>query len=222
MKSQIYKEIETRKIIAILRGLTPEQSLKVANALFEGGITLLEVAFDQREKENGYRSTLDSIRRIAEQNRSGTFVGAGTVMNREQVNMAREAGAGFIISPDVNKDVIQLTGEYGMVSIPGAYTATEINYAYSCGADYVKIFPASAAGPSYFKAIREPLGFIPILAVGGVNEENITDFLKAGAVGVGMGGNLVNKELIARGQYHMLTQNARKIVTKIADYRLSI
>ena len=101
--------------------------------------------------------------------------------------------------------------------MPGAMTATEVQQAYGAGADFVKLFPIGSLGSGYLKALKAPLSHIPFLAVGGVNETNAADFLKAGAVGVGIGGNLANKEWIAAGQYHKITETAKKIVAAIAQ-----
>ena len=135
--------------------------------------------------------------------------GAGTVTSLQMLELAKNAGARFVVSPDTNEAVIRATVAAGMVSMPGALTPTEIVTAHSCGADFVKLFPAGTQGTAYFKAVTAPLNHIRLLAVGGVNEKNIGDFLSAGAVGAGVGGNLVNKTWIANGEFEKITALAR-------------
>lgn len=214
-KAEVCKEVYEKKIIAILRGIDPGKVVQVANALYAGGITMLEVTFNPKEKESQYQSTVTSISRICQECGEQLIVGAGTVLTPEMVVYAHNAGAKFVITPTVSEEVIRLASSLGMMTMPGAYSATEINEAYEYGADFVKVFPASEAGPAYFKAIRGPLGHIPLTAVGGVNEDNAADFLKAGAVGLGIGGNLVDKKLIDSGDFNGITEIARRYVSKI-------
>ncbi len=139
-------------------------------------------------------------------------VGAGTVTSAALAELAHSAGAQFIVSPDTDPAVIRRTKELGMCAMPGAMTPSEIKTAYEAGADFVKVFPASVLGPEYIRAIRGPLGQIPLLAVGGVSEGNAAAFLQAGCVGVGVGGKLVNRDWIAAGQWDSITQLARQLV----------
>ena len=139
-------------------------------------------------------------------------VGAGTVMNAEQVDITKKNGGEFIISPDTNGEVIKHTVELGMVSIPGAMTPTEAVTAHNYGADFVKIFPAGNLGSAYIKAIRAPLSNIRLMAVGGISDSNIAEFLAVGCVGAGIGGNLVSKKAIEAGDYAALTETAKKTV----------
>ena len=144
-------------------------------------------------------------------------VGAGTVLTLEQVDIAAKAGAEYIISPDVNEAVIRHTIEMGLVSMPGALTPSEVMAAHRYGADFVKLFPAGNMGASYIKAVRAPISHVKLLAVGGVSAENAKAFITAGCVGVGVGGNLVNKEWIERGEFEKITQAAREIIDAVAS-----
>ena len=215
-KKEVLQAILDRKIVAIFRGIDPEKCSPAANAICDGGISLCEVTFDRAEKEQGYRSTLKSIRNIiAGAEGRDLLVGAGTVLTTEQVSLAWSAGARFIITPNINTEVIRLANELGMVTMPGGYTPTELETAYEAGADLVKIFPAADAGPGYFKSVRGPLGHIPLVAVGGVDLSNGKAFLDAGAVGLGIGGNLVSKKLIAAGNYEALTELAQQYAASV-------
>lgn len=211
MKQEIIQRVLDKKIVVIVRGVYGEDCLKLAEALCAGGIELMEVTFDQSSVEN-QQKTVDTIRLINEKLQGKVVMGAGTVTTLEMLDAAYKAGAKFIVSPDMNPEVIAKTAELGLVSMPGAMTPTEILTAYRAGADFVKIFPVANLGAAYVKAVRGPLNQIPLLAVGGVNEKNVGDFIKAGAVGAGVGGNLVNKEWIAAGEFDKITALAQEFI----------
>ena len=214
MREQVIKAIEENKIIAIVRGVDVENALKTAKALYEGGIKLIEVTFNQAKPES-FSKTQEAIKLISKEMEGKMVVGAGTVITEEQVQLAKEAGAKYIVSPDTDEKVIKLTVELGMVSLPGAYTASEAKKANVYGADFVKLFPCQENAPSYLKALKAPLSHIKFLAVGGVNVDNAKDFIKAGAVGVGVGGSLVNKIWIENGEFDKLTELAKKFVKNV-------
>lgn len=214
MREQIIQKVLDRKIIAIVRGVYGEDCLNLAKALYEGGIELLEVTFDQSKSEALGR-TSDTVKLLVQELGDKMAFGAGTVTSLEMVELAKHAGAEFIVSPNTNEAVIRATVENGMVSMPGAMTATEVLDAYSYGADFVKLFPIGNMGASYVKALCAPINHVPMLAVGGVNEKNIKEFLDAGAVGAGVGGNLVNKAWIAAGEFDKITALAREFTQNI-------
>ena len=211
MREAIIQKVLDKKIIAIVRGVYGEDALNLAKALYAGGIELLEVTFDQSKPESLNR-TSDTVRLLCQELGDKMYFGAGTVTTIEMLNLAKEAGASFIVSPDFNPEVIKATVEAGMVSMPGAMTPTEILTAYRAGADFVKVFPTAGLGSSYIKAVRGPLNHIRLLAVGGVNEKNIAEFLAAGCVGAGVGGNLVNKTWIANGEWDKITALAKEFI----------
>lgn len=201
--------IKNSKIIAIVRGLSPEPMVKLAEALLEGGIDLLEVTFNQSSSET-WQDTAMSIRRVSEHMQGRMLIGAGTVINEEQLRIAHDAGAQYIITPNTNTALIRKVKEYGLLSFPGALTPSEIVEAYEAGADAVKIFPAGTLGAAYIKAAKAPLSHIPLLAVGGVNEKNAAEFFAAGCSGIGVGGNLINKTWIESGEWDKITELARE------------
>ena len=215
MSETVIKEILRQKIIAIIRGADEQQALAAAKALYAGGITLVEVTFNQKAPET-FVHTANAIRAIRDQMGDQMLVGAGTVTSTELVRMAADAGASYIISPDTDEAVIHETKRLGLVSIPGAYTPTEAKQAYNAGADFVKLFPCVGDAPAYIKALCGPLSHIPFLAVGGVNADNAADFLKAGAVGIGVGSSLVNKKWLDNGQYINITEEAKRFVANIS------
>lgn len=211
MREQIIQKVLDKKIVAIVRGVYGEDCVKLAQALYDGGIELLEVTFDQSKPEALGR-TSDTIHELVVRLGDKMAFGAGTVTSLEMLELAKNAGAQFIVSPDTNEEVIKATVAGGMVSMPGALTPTEILNAHRYGADFVKVFPTSSLGTAYIKAVRGPINHVRLLAVGGVNEKNIGEFIKAGVDGAGVGGNLVNKEWIARGEFDKITALAKEFV----------
>ncbi len=196
------------KIISIVRGAKPEDTLKIAKALRDGGIRLIEITLNSP-------NALESIELISQELGEEMVVGAGTVLDPETARVALLAGSKFILSPTVHLETIKMTKRYGAVSIPGAFTPTEILTAYENGGDIIKIFPASV-GPNYFKDIRGPLSHIPLLPTGGVTLDNIAEFQKAGVVGFGIGSSLVDAKQEVNERYLMeLTQKARSFVSAI-------
>ena len=205
------QRILDNKIIVIARKVDQSRLVDFAAAVLAGGIDIIEITIDQKSEHQ----TFESIALLKEKFGEKLNVGAGTVLCEKQVIAAKESGAQYIISPNVNPRVIQKTKESGMISIPGAFTPTEICAAYDSGADLVKIFPASLGGPDYIKTISQPLSHIPLIVMGGITPNLIKDYLAAGASGFGIGGGIVNKEYIERGQYHKITAAAKSYREKI-------
>jgi 2-dehydro-3-deoxyphosphogluconate aldolase/(4S)-4-hydroxy-2-oxoglutarate aldolase len=213
MKEEIEKAVLDGRIIAIIRGFAPDVCLKLAEAYAEGGIRLVEVTFNQKAPET-WRDTAAAIKAIRERFAGEVRVGAGTVLTEEQLSMCIDAGGEYMITPNVNTSLIKSCVAKGLVAMPGAMTPSEAFDAWTAGASFVKIFPAGSLGPGYVKAIRAPLSHIPFLAVGGISPDNVADFMRAGCVGAGVGGNLTNKEWIAAGEWSRIADTARQLVEK--------
>ena len=197
------------KIIAILRGIKLKDIVPVSEALYEGGIRVLEITMNSARPLAAIEEAVD---RLGEK----MVIGAGTVLDPETARSAILCGAKFVLSPTVDKSTIKMCKRYGSVCIPGAYTPTEILTGYSAGGDLIKVFPANS--PSYLKDIAGPLPHIPLLPTGGVNLDNIREFKKAGAVGFGLGGSLVDlKQEITPEYLALLTQKAKQFVEAVAD-----
>jgi 2-dehydro-3-deoxyphosphogluconate aldolase/(4S)-4-hydroxy-2-oxoglutarate aldolase len=207
-REEVIREVETHKIIVILRGFSKEQLLRTVDAMEKGGIKLVEVTFDQSGQVSD-ETTVSYIRALKEQFEGRVSIGGGTVMTEQQVELAYQAGAEFIISPDCYENVIRKTRALGMVSMPGAFTPTEAANAHRYGADFVKLFPNSEVKLSYFKALSVPLSHIKFLAVGGVTVDNLADYLAAGAHGVGVATAIADKKAIASGDYEEITRRAQ-------------
>lgn len=217
MREDVIQKILDEKLIVIVRGLEKEKMIPLAEAMYEGGIRLIEVTYSA----NGSIAdevTAECIRSIQEHFKGKMFVGAGTVLNEKQVEMTKAAGGSFIISPNVKEVVIKKTRELGMVSMPGALTPTEIEDAHEMGADFVKLFPVSTLGPEYVKAVCAPLSHIRLLAVGGVDYNNLKDYLKVGVRGFGMASNIVDKKMVAEGNYAGITELARRYVEAVKEF----
>ena len=211
MKEEVIQAVRDSRIIAIIRGFSPDECLKLAEAYREGGIRLVEVTFNQRDPSD-WANTAKAIRMIGERFPGELFAGAGTVLTAEQMKIAADAGAGYIITPSLDVEIVRGAVEAGLVAMPGAFTPTEIAQAHAAGASFVKVFPAVALGPSYIKAIRAPLAHIPLLAVGGITPENIGGFIQAGCVGAGVGGVLADRSRVAAGDWAGVTKVARRLV----------
>jgi 2-dehydro-3-deoxyphosphogluconate aldolase/(4S)-4-hydroxy-2-oxoglutarate aldolase len=181
--SAALQQILQHKIVAILRGCNTDDIPPITEALYEGGVRLLEITLNTP-------GALKAIERAASRMGDRMLIGAGTVLTATEVIDAVNAGARFILSPSLDPGIIQQSRDLGAVSVPGAFTATEILAAYRHGADIVKVFPASV-GPAYFRDMRGPLPHIPLMPTGGLNLDNIRDFQKAGAVAFGIGSALV-------------------------------
>lgn len=196
------------KIVVIVRGVAREKLIPFAEAIYEGGIRFMECTYDASGKIPD-EQIADNIKLLADHFGDRMHIGAGTVITVKQVEMTKAAGGRFIISPDTNADVIGKTKELGMVSIPGAITPTEVAAASRAGADFVKLFPIDLYGPKYIKVLSAPLSNVRMLAVNGITAQNMTEYIQAGACGVGVGSGIANKQLIEQNDFAGITQLAK-------------
>lgn len=218
MGQKILQEILKHKIISIVRGVHSSQILDVVKALQEGGVCCVEVTFHPANAEVS-KDTLRSIEAIRNHFEGNVFVGAGTVLTAQNVDDAVAAGAEFMISPTVSQKVIERTKQLNKVSMPGAYTPTEAQQAYEYGADIIKLFPSDALGPSFFKSIKAPLSHLKFAAVGGVNVDNIGEFLKVGVDAFGIGSNLVNAKLAQDKNWDAIRKSAAAYTQAIQNFK---
>ena len=208
--------VQQRKIVAIVRGLKPEYIVRLGHAFEEGGIGLMEVTYNQKAPET-WKDTAAAIEAMEKEFGDRVLVGAGTVIKLEQVKMTYDAGGHYLVTPATQPEIIKAGKAFGLGLYPGAFSPSEILAAYEAGADAVKVFPAGCLGPAYIKAVRAPLSHIPLMAVGGVNEKNAADYMKAGCVGLGVGGNLVNKEWIENGEWAKITALAKEFMKAVNE-----
>ncbi|OQP14848.1 bifunctional 4-hydroxy-2-oxoglutarate aldolase/2-dehydro-3-deoxy-phosphogluconate aldolase [Geobacillus zalihae] len=205
MGSHMLSLLKQEKIIVIVRGVSQSSIFPIADALCSGGIKFLEITMDTE-------GALFSISQLREKYENQLYVGAGTVLDIEAAKEAIQAGAQYIISPNLNEQVVSYCVERGIDVWPGTMTPTEMYRAYQLGASAVKVFPIGTLGSNYIKEVKSPLSFIEMIATGGVNKENILPILTNGAAAVGLGGNLVDKQLIQQKNYSELTKRAQTFV----------
>ncbi|TBL81183.1 bifunctional 4-hydroxy-2-oxoglutarate aldolase/2-dehydro-3-deoxy-phosphogluconate aldolase [Paenibacillus thalictri] len=207
-KEQGLALIEQTRIIAIVRGVEAQHMDGLAGALYDGGIRAMEITLNTP-------GALTAISRLQETIGDRMYVGAGTVIDVEDAKKAIEAGAAYLVTPNMDEDVIRYGVSHNIPVFPGAMTPTEIVKAWKAGATAVKIFPGASLGINYIKELQGPLNHIPMVAVGGVNEDNIRQFLDVGCYGFGIGGSLVNVKEIHSGNYAWVTEKARRLIQKM-------
>lgn len=214
MREQVINSVKNEKLIVIVRGVEKEKLVPLAEAMYDGGIRLLEITFSANGKVSD-EETAENIKMLSEHFEGRMFIGAGTVLSEKQVELTKNAGGKFIISPDTNGNVIKKARELDMVSMPGALTPSEVQAAHSYGADFVKLFPVCSLGSEYVKAIKAPLSHIDMLAVGGVHDGNMAEYLKAGVSGFGIGSNIIDKKALSEDNYKAITELAKKYVAVV-------
>lgn len=204
----VLEQIKEHQVVAILRGLDPAMVLPVAEALYAGGIQLVELTLNSP-------NALPAIEALTATFKDRMLVGAGTVLDAADARNAIAAGARFNISPTLDADTIRITRDLGAVSIPGAYTPTEVLQAYRAGGQIIKVFPAQS--PAYIRDLRAPLAHIPVMPTGGVGIENIFDYKKAGGVAFGIGSALVDAKRQTEADFlQQITHKASALVAALA------
>jgi len=201
------EEIKKNKVIAVIRADTPDIALEFAKGCIEGGIKVIEITFSFPRVER----VIAELRKLDE-----VIIGAGTLLNENMAKKAIEAGASFLVSPHTDEEIIDLAKSHRLPTVQGALTSSEIVNAWKLGVDMVKIFPASAVGgPSYVKAIKDPLPFAQIMATGGVNYDNFLDYIRAGTSAVGLSSAFLTKDKKIR--FDTVAENSRRIVEKLSQ-----
>jgi 2-dehydro-3-deoxyphosphogluconate aldolase/(4S)-4-hydroxy-2-oxoglutarate aldolase len=204
-------------VVAIVRVNDLSGAIELSRALIAGGVTALEFTLTNADALKALKEVKSALREFAQ---GLAVIGAGTVITPEQVRASVEAGAQFIVAPTTNFAAIACAVELNVPIMPGAYTPSEILAAWNAGASVVKVFPARALGPNYIKDLREPLPFLKLMPTGGVGLDNVVAYLQAGAFGVGVGGNLVDKQLIANHDWAGLKAKAQQYADVVKKYRL--
>lgn len=216
--SELLKLVRRHHIVVALRGIAGEEMVSTARALWEGGVRMLEVTFDQRDPDC-VKKTPAAIRAIREELGDELLVGAGTVLTREQASAAVEAGAGYLLAPSYDPQVLERAKELGVELIPGVFTPSEAAAAWLAGAALVKLFPGGSLGLPYIKNLAGPLGQIPLLPMGGVGLDNLTDFLsQPNVAGVGIGSAIAKPALVQAGDFAGLRELARSFTEKAAAF----
>ncbi|MCW1966953.1 MAG: bifunctional 4-hydroxy-2-oxoglutarate aldolase/2-dehydro-3-deoxy-phosphogluconate aldolase [Anaerolineae bacterium] len=206
MREATLQTIQHGKVVAIVRLPDLADAIELSRALISGGITALEFTLTNSEALNALQAVKAAL---PEFGRGEAVIGAGTVITPDQVRASVAAGAQFIVAPTTNFASIAASRELDVPIMPGAYTPTEILAAWEAGASVVKVFPARALGPNFIKDVREPLPFLKLMPTGGIGVDNVAAYLQAGAFGVGVGGNLVDKKLVAARDWAALRAKAQ-------------
>lgn len=201
--------LQKEKVVAIIRSEKSDQIINVARALVAGGVSILEITFT-------VPGALRIIEKVADELGDQILLGAGTVLDSETARSAMLAGAEFFVSPGTSLEVIQTCRRYGKSIFPGAFTPTEVINAWQAGCDAVKVFPCDSVGAKHIKALKGPLPQIPLIPTGGVKKETAKDFLKAGALAVGVGSSLVPKAAIESGDFDTIKSAAEEFIAAIA------
>src|SRR5688572_24348358 len=207
-RTAILAAVETAGIVAVIRIKDPSRLKGVVDAIAEGGVRVLEVTMT-------VPGAVDLIADLAPRMPAGFVLGAGTVVDAATAKRVIDAGARFIVSPVFRQEVIDACHERGVAAMPGCFSPTEILDAWDGGADVVKVFPATALGPGYIKDIRGPLPHVKLMPTGGVTLDNAGEWIKAGAVAVGVGTALLDAKAIEEGNFDVLRRNAERIVANV-------
>ena len=211
MSNTVDKIVESG-IVAVVRKISSDKVYHVIDALVAGGVTAIEITLDSDK-------ATEVIHTANTRYKGQVVIGAGTVLDSEGAYNAISNGAQFVFAPTLSEETIRVAKRYGKVAIPGVFTPTEILKASEYGADIVKIFPGSVLGPQFIKDVRGPLGHIKMMPTGGITLENLGAFIKAGAVAVGVGGSLLNKELIENEDWDSLRSLAKDFVEEVKKHR---
>ncbi len=211
-RGEVVRAIERNGVVAVIRLKDPDALRSVVDALAEGGVRALEVTMTVPR-------AIDLIAELAPSLPPGFLLGAGTVLDSETARLAILAGARFLVSPVFRPDVVAMSHRYDVAVMPGCFTPTEILAAWEAGADVVKVFPATALGPGFFKDVHGPLPQVKLMPTGGVSLTNAGDWIRAGAVAVGVGTALLDAQAIAAGDFGVITTNARTIVASVEAAR---
>jgi 2-dehydro-3-deoxyphosphogluconate aldolase/(4S)-4-hydroxy-2-oxoglutarate aldolase len=199
-------------IIAIMRAKSPDQLIAAADAIKKGGVKVIEVTMTTP-------GALDVIKAAVKRYGQEIAFGAGSVLDAETARSAILAGAGFIVAPTLDLEMIALCKRYSIPVVPGCYTPTEMLTAWEAGADLIKLFPADVGGPNLIKAIHSPLPHLEIVPVGGVDLDTAAEFIRKGAVALGVGGSLINQNLLDAGDMDELTRRATAFIEEVRKGR---
>ncbi len=213
-KAETLQKIEQLGILAVLRGPSPDLTIKMVAALIEGGVTGIEITYSTPNAS-------EVVRSLDQEFGSQILLGMGTLTVPEQVEEAKEAGAKFLVSPHIEKTLASEMASCGLPVMMGALTPSEVMKARAYGSDVVKMFPGSLGGPTYMKALKGPFPDIPMMPTGGVNENNLGEWFAAGAFAVGAGSNLCPKEIAMAGEFQKITVIAKRFISALQTARHS-
>lgn len=206
-KQEILSKIKQGRLVAVVRADNTEQAFKIADACIQGGVVAIEITYTVPGATN-------IIKELREKYPSGQIIiGAGSVLDAETARTSILAGAQYVVSPCLNLEVVRLCNRYQVACMPGAMTIKEVMECLEVGADIVKVFPGEILGPSFVKAVKGPMPYAAMMPTGGVTLENVQEWIKAGAIAVGVGGNLTAGA--KKGDYNSITETAKQFIQRI-------
>jgi len=211
-KKLVLEKVQNLGVLAVIRGPSPELTVKMVEALVKGGVMGIEITYSTPNAE-------EVVRTLTDQFGQSIILGMGTLTKPEQALTAKAAGANFLVSPMSETELVKAMVATGLLTMAGALTLTEVFHAYSLGTDVVKIFPGSVGGPSYVKALKGPFPYIPMMPTGGVNAGNVSDWFAAGVVAVGAGSELCPPQLAKEGKFDEISKKAAEFVAVINNAR---
>ena len=211
-RAAVVAQVETLGVVAVIRLKDPGKLRAVVDAMADGGVRALEVTMT-------VPGAVDLIRALAPSLPDGFLLGAGTVTDAATAHAVIDAGARFVVGPVFRPDVIAACHEREVPALPGCFSPTEILAAHECGADIIKVFPATMLGPQYLKDVRAPLPQVKLMPTGGVTLDNAGDWIRAGAVAVGLGSALLDPKAIESSRFDLIAANARRVVASVAAAR---
>ena len=211
-KLEVLQQVKTLGLLAVIRGPEPDLTIEMVTALVTGGVTGIEITYSTPHAE-------EVVAALARKFGDVILLGMGTLTKPEQAETAKAAGAAFLVSPVCEPGLVRAMVASGLAVMAGSFTPTEVFQAHTLGADVVKVFPGSLAGPSYLKALKGPFPDIPMMPTGGVNAGNVKDWFNAGAVAVGAGSELCPPKLAKEGKFKEISRLAADFVNVVNEAR---
>jgi len=212
MTNETFEQLRESGVVAVLRDVDESRLIDIVAALQDGGVTAIEITADSADP-------VGMIERVRAEFGSEVTVGAGTVLDADTAEAVIDAGAAFVVSPVLDRDVIDACSGRDCLVAPGIFTPTEAHNALSWGADFIKVFPATTLGPGFLSSLSGPLGDVPIMPTGGVDGASAGEFIEAGAFVVGAGGALLDDTAIENGDYETIAENARTLRATVTAAR---
>jgi 2-dehydro-3-deoxyphosphogluconate aldolase/(4S)-4-hydroxy-2-oxoglutarate aldolase len=212
-KQEILTRLKACRVVAVVRTDNPGDLIELGRALLKGGVSFLEITMTVPKALTIIEQAVDALK-------DEVIIGAGTVLDPETARAAILAGAGYIVAPAVRPAVVEMCRRYDVASMPGGMTPSEILEAWESGADMVKVFPCGLGGPQFIKHLKGPYPFIDLMTTGTVTLANAGQFIEAGACAVGVGGELIGKDAIAKGNFDAITENARQFIAAVNKPRV--
>ena len=211
-KTEILEKVKELGLLAVIRGPSAELTVKMVQALIDGGVLGIEITYSTPNAE-------EVVRTLSKMYGNRIVLGMGTLTKPEQTLSAKEAGANYLVSPVCEPNLISSMVNSGLLTMAGAFTPTEVLQAYNLGSDVIKIFPGSLGGPAYVKALKGPFPYIPMMPTGGVSAGNVAEWFATGVVAVGAGSELCPPQLAKEGKFDEITRRAAEFVQVVKSAR---